>query len=138
MSSIRIQRAKGQHRPTGYGGITNHHPAISDSSGFTLIELLVVISILGLLMAILLPMLGRVRLAARNAKCQSNLRQCGLAFWATETDGSRGQWEMAGTRLYQTQDPLLCPLATKVLWGTWEQALVGSSAACGRGATFAA
>jgi prepilin-type N-terminal cleavage/methylation domain-containing protein/prepilin-type processing-associated H-X9-DG protein len=105
---------------------------------FTLIELLVVISIIALLMAILVPMLGRVRRAAQSAKCQSNLRQCGLAFWATETEGSRGQWEMAGTRLYQTRGSLLCPLATKIIWENWEQALAGSSAACGRGATFAA
>jgi prepilin-type N-terminal cleavage/methylation domain-containing protein len=111
-------------------------------AAFTLIELLVVISILVLLMAILLPMLGRVRLTAKSAKCQSNLRQCGLAFWTaeteSETDGSLGQWETVKTKLYETQDPLLCPLATKVLWETWEQALAESWAACGRGATFAA
>lgn len=48
--------------------------------GFTLIELLMVISIVALLMAILLPALGRARSLARQTVCQSRLRQWGLAF----------------------------------------------------------
>jgi len=54
--------------------------------GFTLIELLVVLSIIALLMAILLPVLGAARRDAQLIQSLSNLKQIGTASTAYSAD----------------------------------------------------
>ena len=88
--------------------LTNNQSQIENrqskiKSAFTLIELLVVISIIAILMAILMPALGKARRQGKDVICKSNLRHIGLAanLYAEEWDqyvprgasgGSRKAW----------------------------------------------
>ncbi|MBL9141684.1 MAG: type II secretion system protein, partial [Phycisphaerae bacterium] len=59
--------------------------------GFTIAEVLVVVGIIALLVALLFPVFGRVRSAARTAKCLNNQRQLTLAN-ATYATSNKGKW----------------------------------------------
>ncbi|RRJ97164.1 prepilin-type N-terminal cleavage/methylation domain-containing protein [Opitutaceae bacterium TAV4] len=61
-----------------------------DSAAFTLIELLTVIAIIGILAAIIIPTVGRVRTQARLVQTISNLRQTGITIMLS-TDDHRGE-----------------------------------------------
>lgn len=66
--------------------------AMKRKEGFTLIELLVVISVISVLMAILLPALGRAREVAKRTVCSHNLKQIGIAIFAYSADTDVLPW----------------------------------------------
>ena len=68
----------------------SRRPGRRRAQAFTLIELLTVIAIIGILAAILIPTIGKVRATAKKAVCASNLRQVGIAMLAYAMDNKAG------------------------------------------------
>ena len=69
---------------------TADSPTHQVSLGFTLVEMLAVIGIIGLLVALLLPAIGRVRAQARQVQCAAQLRDIhgGLVLFAQQHRGT--------------------------------------------------
>lgn len=77
------------------------------NKGFTLIELLVVIAVIALLMAILVPVLSRVRQQATALRCRANLRQWGqiLSLYVGDNEGHLPQSSTGATWLLRGLAP---------------------------------
>lgn len=75
---------------------------------FTLVELLAVIAIIGLLTALLLPAIGRVREAAKRTHCISNLHQIGQALTLY-------------ANLHKSIIPELDPESSNQIYNVWEE-----------------
>jgi prepilin-type N-terminal cleavage/methylation domain-containing protein/prepilin-type processing-associated H-X9-DG protein len=84
---------------------------------FTLVELLVVISVIGLLMGILVPALGKARAVANRTYCMANLRQLGIAM-RSYLDGNNDKFPLCCAepwKITDTTNPDYLPPITKIL-----------------------
>lgn len=73
------------------------------SRAFTLVELLVVISVIGLLMGILVPVLGKARGIANRTYCMANLHQIGIAM-RSYLDGNNDKFPLCSAMPWEYSD----------------------------------
>lgn len=86
------------------------------AKGFTLVELLVVIAIIGIIIALMLPAIQRVREAANKMSCASNLRQLAIAVQNYETQFKRIPYGQIGPTGPKQPPPL--PGQPNFGWGS--------------------
>lgn len=84
--------------------------------GFTLIELLVILAIIGVMVALLLPAVMRVREAAHRLECQNHLKQIGLALQHYHTSYSAFPPAQIDDPRYSTNPKLRRPPHPYLSW----------------------
>ena len=93
--------------------IDNYRKNINYKPGFTLIELLVVISIIAILMAVMMPALGKARESAKSIVCRSNLKQMGIGIVNYNQDNDNRMppsWKSANNNSQQNNwMPIIAP-----------------------------
>jgi len=96
--------------------------------GFTLVELLVVITIIGMLMALLLPAVQAAREAGRRGACMNNEHQASLAMLTFESSRRYfpGYRNKVGPNTASWVVPLLGNLNRKDLYDLWATTTVGT------------
>jgi len=98
--TVESRKSKAENRRSGAPLRSSSRPSTLDPRpAFTLVELLIVIAAIGILAALLLPVLARSKGSAQRIQCASNLRQLGLAaqmYW--DDNGSACfRWKIGAT-----------------------------------------
>ncbi len=90
--------------------------------GFTLVELLVVITIIGMLMALLLPAIQSAREAGRRNTCQNNMRNVGQAMLSVESTnrGFPGYANVVNRKRASWVVPILTNLERADMYSVWK------------------
>ncbi|MEX2113600.1 MAG: DUF1559 domain-containing protein [Pirellulales bacterium] len=90
--------------------------------GFTLVELLVVITIIGMLMALLLPAIQSAREAGRRNTCQNNMRNVGQAMLSVESTnrGFPGYANVINNKRASWVVPILTNLERADMYRIWK------------------
>ena len=94
------------------------HPSAAARGGFTYTELVVSLGIIGVLTALVLPLIGRARASAQSVTCLAQLRQIGGAFLQYSADNDKRlpdpfvlqtSWEQILRRYLPDPNAFHCP-----------------------------
>jgi len=84
-------------------------PRLKRTGGFTLIELMVVISIIGILLGILMPVLGSIRRRARRMQVANLVHECEMARSNFRLENGQYPWTKPPLAKNKLDDPSTAP-----------------------------